>query len=295
MKQENINNLKITSNYDTSKVSWLKSGGIAKFFSSVKNDIDLVKLISYLRQQNIPFLVIGNFSNTLIRTNGFKGMIIKLSGDYSKIILQNDDIIVGSSVQDKNFSIFCYENSITGYEFLYTIPGTIGGNIFMNAGCFGYEISNKIKKVRVLNTKSFEISEIDCKDINFQYRKGFQDKDFIILGCILKTKFSSKENIKKKINELDILRKQNQPQKVNCCGSIFKNPSKISAWELISTSVDKSFYNGAIKLSKKHSNFFENDAYIQPDKVENFLKLIEQKVFFKHKIQLEKELQIYGD
>ena len=97
------------------------------------------------------------------------------------------------------------------------------------------------------------------------------------------------------MNDFDNKRKKSQPQKVNCCGSIFKNPSSSSAWQLIKSSVDDSFYMGEIRLSKKHSNFFENDPYVDADKLINFLKKVEDSVLKKHSIKLEKELRIIGD
>ena len=94
------------------------------------------------------------------------------------------------------------------------------------------------------------------------------------------------------MKENEVKRNQTQPQKVNCCGSIFKNPSNQNAWKLIKSSLDASFYTGPIKLSLKHSNFFENEPNISADKIENFIKLIQRKVQLKHNIILERELQI---
>ena len=196
---------------------------------------------------------------------------------------------------DLKFSMFCYENSITGYEYLFTIPGTIGGNIFMNAGCYGFEISNQIKKIKIFDILTLETYHIFPSEINFKYRNGYQEKNKLILSADFYTELGDPILIKSKMNDFDNKRKKSQPQKVNCCGSIFKNPSSSSAWQLIKSSVDDSFYMGEIRLSKKHSNFFENDPYVDADKLINFLKKVEDSVLKKHSIKLEKELRIIGD
>ena len=302
--QLEIKKLNIKTNYDTSKVSWLKSGGIAKYYCNIKNINQLTELFKFLNKNSIPFLTIGNFSNTLIKSSGFDGLLLKLSGDFLNINLNKETVTVGSSVLDLKFSMFCYENSICDYEYLYTIPGTIGGNIFMNAGCYGFEIKDQIEKIKIFDTSTLKIQELSADEINFSYRKGFQEKNKIILSADLITKLGYRDSIKIRIKELVKKRNETQPRRANCCGSIFKNPrtkkksdnpsNKLSAWKLIQSSVDDSFYNGEVKLSKKHSNFFENEPYIDPDKLEAFLKNIEEKVMLKHNVKLEKELRIIG-
>ena len=302
--QLEIKKLNIKTNYDTSKVSWLKSGGIAKYYCNIKNINQLTELFKFLNKNSIPFLTIGNFSNTLIKSSGFDGLLLKLSGDFLNINLNKETVTVGSSVLDLKFSMFCYENSICNYEYLYTIPGTIGGNIFMNAGCYGFEIKDQIRKIKIFDTSTLKIQELSADEMNFSYRKGFQEKNKIILSADLITKVGHRDSIKIRMKELDQKRNETQPRRANCCGSIFKNPrtekksdnyaNKLSAWKLIQSSVDDSFYNGEVKLSKKHSNFFENEPYIDPDKLEAFLKNIEEKVMLKHNIKLEKELRIIG-
>ena len=302
--QLEIKKLNIKTNYDTSKVSWLKSGGIAKYYCNIKNINQLTELFKFLNKNSIPFLTIGNFSNTLIKSSGFDGLLLKLSGDFLNINLNKETVTVGSSVLDLKFSMFCYENSICNYEYLYTIPGTIGGNIFMNAGCYGFEIKDQIEKIKIFDTSTLKIQELSADEMNFSYRKGFQEKNKIILSADLITKLGRRDSIKIRMKELDQKRNETQPRRANCCGSIFKNPrtekksdnyaNKLSAWKLIQSSVDDSFYNGEVKLSKKHSNFFENEPYIDPDKLEAFLKNIEEKVMLKHNIKLEKELRIIG-
>ena len=295
LENNQLEELNIKLDYDTSKISWLKSGGKSKYFCNIKNLNQLKDLFKVINDYKIPYLVVGNFSNILIQSSGFNGLILKLSGEFSNIGVSNNIITAGCSVLDLKFSMFCYENFITGYEYLFTIPGTIGGNIFMNAGCYGFEISNQIKKIKIFDILTLKTSYVFPSEINFKYRNGYQEKNKLILSADFYTELGDPILIKSKMNDFDNKRKKSQPQKVNCCGSIFKNPSSSSAWQLIESSVDDSFYTGEVRLSKKHSNFFENDPYVDADKLITFLKKVEDSVLKKHSIKLEKELRIIGE
>ena len=287
-----LENKKLITNYSSAKFSWLKSGGIISHLYKVYNQIDLVKLFSENDNKTKSLLVIGNLSNTLIKDNGFSGLGIKLLGDFTNIQINSDYMLVGSAVLDNYLSKFCYQKSISGYEFLYTIPGSVGGNIFMNAGCYNQEIKDKLISVIYYDINKNKIFEKNIGELKFDYRRGFQKFNTIILYGKFKISYNNQEHIKNLMQEYDFIRKQTQPQKVNCCGSIFKNPKNHKAWKLIQSSIDESFYNGPIKLSKTHSNFFENDPNISANSIDLFISKIQERVKKKHNILLEKELRI---
>ncbi len=289
MTQENKN---LVANYPSAKYSWLKSGGTISHLYKIYNQIDLSILFSKNDIKAKSLLVIGNLTNTLIKDEGFKGIGIKLLGDFTKIQINLDHMLVGAAVLDNYLSKFCYQNGISGYEFLYTIPGSVGGNIYMNAGCYNQEIKDKLISVIYFDVNDNKVYEKNIRELQFDYRKGFQKNNTIILFGKFKISYADKKNIKKLMQEYEGIRNQTQPQKVNCCGSIFKNPLNQSAWKLIKSSIDDSFYNGPIKLSKIHSNFFENDPYISANRINLFISKIQKKVKDKHKIMLEKELRI---
>ena len=278
-------------NFDSSKISWLKSGGKIQKLLKINKE-DQLELLSTESNPIFNILPIGNFSNLLIKDRGYQGTAVKLTGNFSKITANKDYLLVGAGVLDNFFSQYCYRYKISGYEFLYTIPGSIGGNIFMNAGCYGNEIKDKLISVIYYDIKRSKICEISRQDINFDYRRGFQNPNTLILYGKFQIKIGDQVIIKNLMKENETKRNLTQPQKVNCCGSIFKNPSNQNAWKLIKTSVDDSFYTGPIKLSLKHSNFFENETNISADKIENFIRTIQRKVQDKHNIFLERELQI---
>ena len=286
------NNKNLVSNYQSAKYSWLKSGGKIDNLFKIYNFSELSSLFNRKQLKTKSLLVIGNLSNTLIKDEGFKGVGIKLLGDFANVQIYRDYMLVGAAVLDNYLSKFCYQKSITGYEFLYTIPGSIGGNIFMNAGCYNQEIKDKLISVIFFDTNDKKIYEENINDLQFDYRKGFQRKNTIILYGKFKVTHGNQNYIKNLMQEYSNIRNQTQPQKVNCCGSIFKNPFNQSAWKLIRTSIDESFYHGPIKLSKKHSNFFENEPNISANSIDLFISNIQKRVSDKHKIMLEKELRI---
>ena len=287
-----LENKNLVTNYPSAKYSWLKSGGNISHLYKIYNQIDLSNLFLRNDIKNKPLLVIGNLSNTLIKDDGFRGIGIKLQGNFANVQINPDHMLVGAAVLDNYLSKFCYQNGISGYEFLYTIPGSIGGNIFMNAGCYNQEIKDKLLSVIFYDINDNEVYEKNITDLRFDYRKGFQKKNTIILFGKFKIFSGEKNHIKKLMQEYESIRNKTQPQQVNCCGSIFKNPKNQSAWKLIETSIDESFYNGPIKLSKTHSNFFENEANISANSIELFISKIQKRVNDKYKILLEKELRI---
>ena len=162
----------------------------------------------------------------------------------------------------------------------------------MNAGCYNQEIKDKLISVIYFDINENKIYEKTISKLKFKYRKGFQKKNTIILYGKLKIMHSDQSKIKDLMQEYERIRNQSQPQKVNCCGSIFKNPKNHSAWKLIKSSIDDSFYNGPIKLSKIHSNFFENEPNISANSIDLFISRIQKRVKDKYKIVLEKELRI---
>ena len=287
-----LGNKNLIKNYSSAKYSWLKSGGNIDKLYKISNQSDLTNLFFSDKTKEKPLLVIGNLSNILIKDEGFEGIGIKLQGDFANIQINSDHILVGAAVLDNYFSKFCYQNSISGYEFLYTIPGSIGGNIFMNAGCYKQEIKDRLISVIFFDTNDSKIYEKNIKDLEFDYRKGFQKNNTIILYGKFKITNGDQNNIKNLMHEYENIRNKTQPKKVNCCGSIFKNPINQSAWKLIKTSVDESYYDGPIRLSKKHCNFFENDPNISANNITLFISKIQKKVKEKHQIVLEKELRI---
>ena len=284
----------ILFNENLSKYSWFNLGGPAKIVFKPKN---LSELSLFLKKINglSKFKVLGAGSNTLIRDGGFDGIIIKLGKSFSHISLFNKNtIIAGSSTLEKNLSNFGLENSLSGFEFLSCIPGTIGGGIRMNSGCYGEEISKILISVQVMDLNG-NVKIIYTSDIKFAYRKCDLDSNLIFISATFKGKSDSKNNIQKKMNNLTERKKKEQPSKIKTCGSTFKNPKNSKAWKLIKDSGCAGMKIGNAQVSEKHCNFFVNSGKASSLDLEKLINEVKKKVYEKTGINLELELQIIGE
>ena len=277
-----------------SKYSWFNLGGPAKIIFKPKN---LNELSNFLKKINgsSKVKVLGAGSNVLIRDGGFNGIIIKLGKYFSHLSMFNKNtIIAGSSILDKNLSNFGLENSLSGFEFLSCIPGTVGGGIRMNSGCYGEDISKILVSVQVMDL-SGKVKVIYLKDINFSYRKCDLDENLIFISATFRGKIESKNNIQKKINNLIEKKKKDQPSKIKTCGSTFKNPENSKAWKLIKDSGCAGMQVGDAHISEKHCNFFVNTGKAKSSDLEKLIYKVKEKVLAKTGILLELEVQIIGE
>ena len=284
---------KISINESLSKFSWFNLGGPARILFRPKNLKELSFFLKEMKEVE-AIKVLGAGSNTLIRDGGFDGVIIKFGKSFSHLsILNSDTLIAGASCLDKNVSNFALENSISGFEFLSCIPGTIGGAIRMNSGCYGENISKILVSVQAMDFKG-EIKIIKRSDINFYYRGSNLDEKLLFISATFKGLKEDNTKIKKKMEELIQRKKQTQPSKIKTCGSTFKNPENDKAWKLIKNSGCAGLVVGKAEISKKHCNFFVNKGGAKSEDLENLIAKVKDKVLEKTGTELELELQIIG-
>jgi len=285
---------KILFDENLSKYSWFNLGGPAKIVFKPKN---LNELSFFLKTTSRlgKIKVLGAGSNTLIRDGGFNGIIIKLGKSFSHISLfDKNTVIAGSSTLDKNLSNFGLENSLSGFEFLSCIPGTIGGGIRMNSGCYGEDISKILVSVQVMDLEG-KIKVIYSSNINFSYRGCNLDDGLIFISATFRGKIDNKINIQKKTNNLIERKKKDQPSKIKTCGSTFKNHEKFKAWKLIKDSGCAGMKIGDAHISEKHCNFFVNKGHAKSSDLEKLIHKVKKTVLDKTGIDLELELQIIGE
>ena len=281
-------------NYDLKKKNWFNIGGKTKVFFKAANLKDLIHFLKKLKNQEKIF-ILGAGSNVLITDKVFDGVVIKLSKDFNNISLLGDDILIaGSGVLDKTLSEFAMENNLSGFEFLSCIPGTIGGGIRMNAGCFGSEFKDILLSIQAID-KLGNVVTIPRKNIEFDYRKNNLSNDLIFLSASFKGKKSEFSKIRNETNKLKTKKNKNQPNKIKTSGSTFKNPIKQTekkVWQLIeeSVSLDKSF--GDAYISKKHCNFFVNKGNASFEDMSKLINYVSETVMKKTGILLEKEIKI---
>ena len=285
---------KISINESLSKLSWFNLGGPAKILFRPKN---LQELSIFLKEVKgvEEIKVLGAGSNTLVRDGGFNGIIIKFGKFFSHISLfDSNTIIAGASILDKNVSNFALENSLSGFEFLSCIPGTIGGAVRMNSGCYGEEISQILISLQVIDFNG-NIRVIQSPDIKFHYRGSNLDENLIFISATLRGKKNSKMNIKNKINNFIEKKKLAQPEKIKTCGSTFKNPKDEKAWKLIKDSGCAGMKVGDAQISQKHCNFFVNNGNAKSKDLEELISKVKNKVLDETGISLELELRIIGE
>jgi len=287
-------NSKIFFDYDLKKKNWFNIGGKTKVYFKPESLSDLVIFLKNFGN-NEKIFILGAGSNTLISDNTFDGIVIKLGKNFSNVsLLPNDIIVAGSACVDKKLSDFAMENEIGGLEFLACIPGTIGGGLKMNAGCFNREFKDILISVQAIDRSGMVIT-IPADKVIFEYRDNNLDKDLIFLSASFKGEKKNKIQIKKEILELKKQKDKNQPTKIKTSGSTFKNPinqTSKKVWELIKESVPLESTFGDASISHKHCNFFVNKNNATFNDMNKLIEFVKERVEEKTGIKLEKEIKI---
>ena len=285
---------KIHFDYDLKKSNWFNIGGQTKVY--FKPD-SLPELILFLKKfgKKEKIHILGAGSNTLISDEKFDGVVIKLGKNFSNIsILPNDVIIAGSACLDKKLSDFALNNGIGGFEFLACIPGTIGGGLKMNAGCFNKEFKDLLVSIQAID-KNGQILTIPASKVLFKYRSNDLKDDLIFLSASFKGSRKNKEEIEKEVIKLKEKKDKAQPTKLKTSGSTFKNPidqTDKKVWELIKESVTLDTSFGDAHISNKHCNFFVNKNNASFEDMNKLIEFVKTSVKKKTGILLEKEIKI---
>ena len=281
-------------NIDVKKLNWFNIGGKSKIFFKAKSLIELKEFLKLYNNRGKIF-ILGMGSNVLFKDNIYNGVIIKLGNNFSSLSkLNKDTIIAGSSCSQKKLSEYALENEIAGFEFMYCIPGSIGGGLKMNSGCFGSEFKDKLISLQCIDTNG-NIKVIPSNKIKFSYRKIELNDNLIFLSATFKGNLSNKHKIKNLMEELTIKKNNSQPSKIKTGGSTFKNPidqTTKKAWELIKESVPENINFGDACISNKHSNFFVNKNNASFHEMNSLINFVKKKVKDKTGININLEIKI---
>ena len=285
---------KIYFDYDLKKSNWFNIGGKTKIYFKPDNLPDLILFLKRFGNKE-KIYILGAGSNTLITDNTFNGAVIKLGRNFSNIsILPNDVIVAGSACLDKKLSDFALVNEIGNFEFLACIPGSVGGGLKMNAGCFNKEFKDILISIQAID-KEGRVLTIPAKEIFFEYRNNNLSDNLIFLSASFKGKKKNKDKIKKEIFELKKRKDSSQPTMIKTSGSTFKNPinqSDKKVWQLIKESVPLDTSFGDACISDKHCNFFVNKNKATFDDMNKLINFVQDTVKKKTGIILEKEIKI---
>tara|TARA_Y100000590_G_scaffold231287_1_gene260636 strand:+ start:259 stop:1167 length:909 start_codon:yes stop_codon:yes gene_type:complete len=280
--------------YEIKKLNWFNIGGKTRIFfkpNSLKELAEFLKLYS----DRGKIFILGSGSNVLFKDNTYQGVIIKLGKNFSNISLLNEEAIVaGAAVSQKRLSEFAKDNKVSGLEFLSCIPGSIGGGIRMNSGCFGKEFKDVLISIQLIDFDG-NIKTLPAENIKFQYRKIDLPKNIIFLSATFKGLKKDNNEIENYMKQLKIKKEQTQPNKTKTGGSTFKNPKDQTdkkVWQLINDSVPKGLRFGDAKISDKHANFFINEKDANYKDMKQLIDCVKSKVKDKTGININLEIVI---
>jgi len=285
---------KIDFDYDLKKSNWFNIGGKTKIYFRPNNLSDLILFLKRFGNKE-KIHILGAGSNTLISDSTFDGAVIRLGKNFSNIsILPNDIIVAGSACLDKKLSDFALENEVGGFEFLACIPGTVGGGLKMNAGCFNREFKDILISIQAID-KEGRVLTIPSNKVIFKYRNNDLPDDLIFLSASFKGEKKNKDKIKKEVFEFKNRKDSTQPTNIKTSGSTFKNPinqTDKKVWQLIKESVPLDICFGDACISDKHYNFFVNKNNASFEDMNKLIKFVQDSVKKKTGIILEKEIKI---
>lgn len=288
-KQENI-----IIDAEMKKYVHFRVGGPADILLIPESKEQVIKTIKICREKNIPFYVIGNGSNLLVKDGGIKGVVIKLK-ELKNIEVKDNIIEAECGAMLKDVSNEALKNSLTGLEFACGIPGTIGGAVFMNAGAYNGEISNVIESAEIINSKN-EVITLSKEELELKYRSSIvMKKNYIVLSAKFKLEEGDKKDIKEVVDDLTNKRESKQPLEYPSAGSTFKRPEGYFAGKLIQDAGLKGYTMGGAAVSEKHSGFVINKNNATATDILNLINHIQEEVKKQFNVELHPEVRIIGE
>lgn len=295
---------KLTDNQMLSDITWLRVGGPAEYFFQPSDLEDLMYFLSNV-PDNISLFPIGVGSNLLVRDGGIKGVVIRLGKGFNSVEVSNGLVVAGAAALD---SLVARRAADNGYDltFLRTIPGSIGGALKMNAGCYGKYISDYFVSAKAVS-RSGEVVKLEKTDVLFSYRNTDLSADLVVVSVTFAPPSGEVAALYEKMRIQKEKRDSEQPTKEITAGSTFRNPCGFSssghinedhefkAWKVIEDAGLRGFQMGAAKMHEKHPNFLTNTGGATASELEEFGELVRKRVFKNSGIDLEWEIIRVGD
>ncbi|MEY8435519.1 UDP-N-acetylmuramate dehydrogenase [Streptococcus hyointestinalis] len=291
---EDLKGIDIRIDEPLKKYTYTKVGGPADFLAFPRNRYELSRIVRFANQENIPWMVLGNASNLIVRDGGIRGFVIMF--DKLNTITVDGYIIEAEAganlIETTRVARF---HSLTGFEFACGIPGSIGGAVYMNAGAYGGEIAHILVSAQVLS-KAGEVRTIDAREMKFGYRHSIlQDEGDIVISAKFALKPGDYTLISQEMDRLTHLRQLKQPLEYPSCGSVFKRPVGHFAGQLISEAGLQGVRVGGVEVSKKHAGFMVNIAEGTAKDYEDLIAQVIATVKEKSGVILEPEVRIIGE
>lgn len=272
-----------------------KIGGSVDVMIIPHSEEQLVNAVKICRNNHIDFYIMGNGTNLLVKDGGIRGVVIKINEGFDEIEIQDTKIYCKAGALLTAVSRRAFKSSLTGMEFANGIPGTIGGGVAMNAGAYGGELKDIVKKVHLLD-KNNNIVEYSNEDMNFRYRSSrVVDEGLIVLGVEIELEHGSYSEIEDTMRDLTHRRTSKQPLELPSGGSTFKRPEGYYAGKLIEDSGLKGLIHGGAQVSEKHCGFVVNIDNATCNDVLALISIIQKTVRDNFNIDLEPEIKIIGE
>lgn len=293
-KLEEIQGLDVKQNIPLKKYTTFQVGGPADLFITPKDEESLKNLIPIVNKVNKPYFILGKGSNIIVGDKGYRGIII-YTGQLDQITVKKNKIKTQSGATLKDIAETAKDHSLTGLEFASGIPGSLGGAVFMNAGAYGGEMKDIIKKVSAYDQNGNK--KIMQKDeLNLSYRNSiFQKKDYIIFNALLELQPDNKDKISAKMNKLNRKRKNKQPLEYASAGSSFKRPANHYTGPLIEKANLKGYQIGGAQVSEKHAGFIINKGDATAKDIINLIQKIQKEVYEISGVKLKPEPKFLGE
>lgn len=270
-------------------------GGPADFLVKPKTEDELSKVIKFAKTKDIPLLVIGNGSNLLVKDGGLRGIVIELSDNFNNYEIEGNIIKAQAGALLAVLGKAALRESLTGFECISGIPGTLGGGLAMNAGAYDGEIKSVVKSVRVMNPQG-EISEFTNEEMEFGYRRSrLTNSDYIVLSAELELKKGNYDEIKAYMADLTNRRTTKQPLNLPSAGSTFKRPEGYFAAKLIDDCGLRGLTLRGAQVSEKHCGFVVNKGDATAKDILDLMYIVKSTVLNKFGVMLEEEVKILGE
>ena len=272
-----------------------KVGGPADFLVKPKTEEELRNVVEFAKKENVPFIVIGNGSNLLVKDGGIRGIVIELSDNFNNYEIDGNIIKAQSGALLAIIGRNAMKNSLTGFEFAAGIPGTLGGALAMNAGAYGGEMKQVVKTVRLMD-RDGNIFELSNEEMKFEYRRSLlTTKDYIVLSAVIELQPGNVEEIKEIMADYSNRRSTKQPLNFPSAGSTFKRPEGHFAAKLIDDCGLRGLNLRGAQVSDKHCGFVINSGGATAKDILELIEYTQEKVYEKFGEKIELEVEILGE
>jgi UDP-N-acetylmuramate dehydrogenase len=278
-----------------SKHTTFRVGGKADYYVVPHTVEEVKRLIVMLKQENMPFYILGNGSNVLVSDKGYRGVVIKIFKNISNVEIEGTCLKAEAGALLSSIAAYACENELKNFEFAAGIPGTIGGAVVMNAGAYGGEMKQVLLSATVLDEDG-NVLELSKEELKLGYRTSIiGEKGYIVLGTTLKLEKGQVEEIKALMEDYKCRRVEKQPLEFPSAGSTFKRPEGHFAGKLIMDAGLRGYSIGGAQISDKHCGFIINKGNATAQDVLDLIQHVQQEIWAQYQVKLEPEVKVLGE